>query len=65
VVLPQCEIGRNVVVKRAVMDRGCRLPDGMRIGVDPEEDRRRFHVTGRGIALVTPAMLGQAAATIR
>jgi glucose-1-phosphate adenylyltransferase len=65
VVLPQCEIGQRVVVKRAVVDRGCRLPDGMRIGVDPEADRRQFHVTGRGITLVTPAMLGQAVPTIR
>jgi glucose-1-phosphate adenylyltransferase len=65
VVLPQCEIGQHVVVKRAVVDRACRLPDGMRIGVDPQEDRRRFHVTERGVALVTPAMLGQAVPTIR
>lgn len=65
VVLPQCEIGRGAVVKRAVVDRGCRLTDGMRIGVDPAEDRRRFHVTGRGIVLITPARLGQPVIGIR
>jgi glucose-1-phosphate adenylyltransferase len=59
VVLPNVEIHRNVVLKRAVVDRECTLPEGIRIGVDPIEDRKRFHVTERGIVLVTPEMLGQ------
>jgi glucose-1-phosphate adenylyltransferase len=31
----------------------------MEIGFDPEEDRKRFHVSEGGVTLVTPAMLGQ------
>jgi glucose-1-phosphate adenylyltransferase len=54
------DIGRHSVVKRAVIDKYCRLPDGTRIGVDLDEDRRRFRVTDKGIVLVTPEMLGQA-----
>jgi len=27
--------------------------------IDPEEDRKRFHVTDKGVTLITPAMLGQ------
>jgi glucose-1-phosphate adenylyltransferase len=46
-------------VRRAIVDRECVLPAGTRIGVDPAEDRRRFHLTERGIVLVTPEMLGQ------
>ncbi|HUH93319.1 MAG TPA: glucose-1-phosphate adenylyltransferase [Casimicrobiaceae bacterium] len=59
VVLPDVDIGRHVVLKRAVVDRGCRLPPGLSVGVDQDEDRRRFHVTERGVTLVTPDMLGQ------
>ena len=59
VILPNVDVGRNVVLKRAVVDKHCRLPAGMSIGVDPEQDRRRFHVTRRGVTLVTPEMLGQ------
>jgi glucose-1-phosphate adenylyltransferase len=59
VVLPSVDIGRNVVLKRAVVDKYCRLPPGLSVGVDPEQDRKRFHVTERGITLITPEMLGQ------
>ena len=42
-----------------VVDRGARIPPGLQVGVDPEEDRRRFHVSDKGITLITPEMLGQ------
>lgn len=59
VVLPGVTIGRDVRLRRAVVDKRCRLPDGFRAGFDPAADARRFHVTERGITLVTPDMLGQ------
>ncbi len=59
VVLPEVDIGRNSIVRRAVIDSGCRLPEGFTVGVDPAEDRRRFAVTERGVAVVVPEMLGQ------
>jgi glucose-1-phosphate adenylyltransferase len=31
----------------------------MQIGVNPDEDRKRFYVSEKGITLVTPEMLGQ------
>lgn len=65
VVLPQCEIGHHAILRRAVVDRGCRIPDGMRVGLDPELDRRSFHVTARGVTLITPPMLGQPVFTVR
>jgi glucose-1-phosphate adenylyltransferase len=59
VILPNVELHRNVSVKRAIIEKYCRLPEGMQVGVDLEADRKRFHVTERGITLVTPEMLGQ------
>ena len=59
VILPKVDIGRYVTLKRVVVDKGTRIPDGMEIGVNPEQDRKRFYVTEKGITLVTPDMLGQ------
>ncbi|KPV40073.1 glucose-1-phosphate adenylyltransferase [Thiohalorhabdus denitrificans] len=58
VILPDVEVGAGAVVKRAVVDRGCRIPEGMVIGEDPEIDAERFDVTPGGVVLVTPEMLG-------
>jgi glucose-1-phosphate adenylyltransferase len=59
VILPNVEIGNNVVLKRAVVDKRCRLPDGLQVGVDPAMDRKRFHVTDRGVTVIVPESLGQ------
>jgi len=59
VILPSVDVARNVVLKRAVIDKHCRLPAGINIGVDRELDRQRFYVTESGVTLVTPDMLGQ------
>ncbi|MFZ0255715.1 MAG: glucose-1-phosphate adenylyltransferase [Gammaproteobacteria bacterium] len=59
VVLPEVDIGRNCRISKAVIDKGCVIPEGTVIGEDPEEDNRRFYVTERGVVLVTPEMLGQ------
>jgi glucose-1-phosphate adenylyltransferase len=61
VILPGVEIGRHAVLKRCVIDKRCHIPPGMVIGVDPEEDRKRFVVSAKGVTLVTAEMLGQGA----
>ena len=65
VILPGVDIGRRALLKRCVIDKNCRIPDGMIVGVDPEADRKRFHVSPKGITLVTAEMLGQGAAENR
>ncbi|MBV2135071.1 glucose-1-phosphate adenylyltransferase [Pseudomonas sp. MAP12] len=62
VILPEVEVGPGAVLRRCVIDRQCRIPEGMAIGMNPEEDRRRFYVSPRGVTLVTAAMLGQSTA---
>jgi glucose-1-phosphate adenylyltransferase len=57
--LPEVRIGEHCVIKRAVIDKGCDIPDGMKIGVNLEEDKKRFYVSPKGIVLVIPEMLGQ------
>lgn len=57
--LPGVVLGRNVVLRRAIVDEACVLPDGIRIGLCPAEDRARFTVTENGVTLVTACMLGQ------
>lgn len=59
VVLPDVNIGRNCRIKKAVIDRGCDIPEGTIIGDDPALDAERFYVSEMGVVLVTPEMLGQ------
>ncbi|MCW9012858.1 MAG: glucose-1-phosphate adenylyltransferase [Gammaproteobacteria bacterium] len=59
VVLPDVTIGKHCEIRNAVIDKGCRIPEGMKIGVSTEDDKNRFTVTPNGVVLVTPDMLGQ------
>jgi glucose-1-phosphate adenylyltransferase len=59
VILPDVDVARHCVIRRAIIDSQCRLPQGFTVGVNPEDDRKRFHVTEKGVVLVTPEMLGQ------
>lgn len=61
VVLPEVDIGRYCRLKRAIIDRGCQLPEGTVAGEDREADAARFRLTDNGIVLITPEMLGQLA----
>jgi glucose-1-phosphate adenylyltransferase len=57
VVLPDVDIGRHTRLNRVVIDRGCRLPEGLVIGEDPKHDAERFYVSEGGVTLVTPEMV--------
>ncbi len=59
VILPDVTIGPSCEIHKAVIDRGCIIPEGTSIGVDQADDKRRFRVTKSGVTLVTPEMLGQ------
>jgi glucose-1-phosphate adenylyltransferase len=57
VLLPRVRVGERCVIRRAIIDSGTLIPDGMQIGVDPVADAERFYVTESGVVLVTAAML--------
>ncbi len=60
VILPEVEVGRNVQMRNAIVDRGCVIPKGMVIGHDAAQDRANgLRVTDSGVVLVTRGMLGQ------
>jgi glucose-1-phosphate adenylyltransferase len=59
VLLPNVTVSRNAVLKRVVVDKNCVIPEGLIVGVNLEEDQKRFFVTEKGITLITPQMLGQ------
>jgi glucose-1-phosphate adenylyltransferase len=46
------EVGRNAVVKKAIIDKGVKVPPGYQIGVDLVSDREQFTVSGQGIVVI-------------
>jgi glucose-1-phosphate adenylyltransferase len=61
VMLPGTEIGRGSRLRKVVIDRGCRIPEGMVIGEDARLDSQRFYRTDQGVVLVTAQMLARLA----
>jgi len=59
VILPNVDIGRHCRITKAVIDKGCKIPEGTIIGEDLEADAKRFLVSPGGVVLVTGEMLGQ------
>ncbi|MDD2723377.1 MAG: glucose-1-phosphate adenylyltransferase [Methylovulum sp.] len=59
IVLPDVNIARHCHITKAIIERGCEIPEGTIIGEDREADEKRFHVSAGGVVLVTPDMLGQ------
>lgn len=52
VLLHRVDVGRRAVVRRALVCPDVQIPDGEQIGVDEEEDRKRFVVTPNGVVVV-------------
>ncbi len=59
VALPGCHIGESCRLRGVLLDNGCILPPGTVIGEDREADARRFHITEKGLVVVSREMLGQ------
>lgn len=58
VILPGVKINRNCVIKKAIIDRSCVVPEGLQIGVDHQQDEANgFRISSGGVVLVTRDML--------
>jgi glucose-1-phosphate adenylyltransferase len=57
IILPDVEIGRDCRIVSAIVDENTVIPDGMVVGEDAADDRRRFYVTREGVVLVTREMV--------
>lgn len=52
VLMEGVDVGRYAKIKRAIIDKDVKIPRGMAIGYDLEEDKKRFTVTDSGIVVV-------------
>jgi glucose-1-phosphate adenylyltransferase len=52
VLMHNVDVGRNAIVRNAIIDKNVRIPPNARIGVDPDSDRARFHVTPNGVVVI-------------
>ena len=62
VILPNVRVHERCQIQHAILDEGCDVPAGTTIGLDRAADAARFHVTDKGVVLVTPEMLQRSVA---
>ena len=54
VIMDNCDIGRRAKVRRAILDKNVRVPEGAEIGYDLEADRARgWHITDSGVVVIS------------
>jgi glucose-1-phosphate adenylyltransferase len=58
VVFEDVEIGRHARLRRTILDKGVKVPDGEVIGYDLEKDRQRFTVTDNGVVIPKGMVIG-------
>jgi glucose-1-phosphate adenylyltransferase len=52
VLMQDVDVGRDAVVRRAIVDKNVRIAAQAKIGVDAEADRERFHVSEGGVVVI-------------
>jgi glucose-1-phosphate adenylyltransferase len=52
ILMDQVEIGRGCRIRRAIIDKRNYIPENTVIGYSPEEDRKRFIVSERGVVVI-------------
>ncbi len=52
IIMDECDIGRHSRIRRAIIDKNVKVPEGTEIGFDVESDKKRFKVTESGIVVI-------------
>jgi len=52
VLMHSVEVGRNAVVRRAIVDKNVTIEPEAKVGVDPAADRERFAVSAGGVVVI-------------
>ncbi len=61
VVMENVDVGRHAVLRRTIVDKGCRIGEGVKIGMDADADRARgLAVTPSGITVIPKGTVLQA-----
>ncbi len=56
IIMEGVDVGRHAKIRRTIIDKEVRIPQGMEIGYDLDEDAKRFTVTASGIVVVPKGM---------
>jgi glucose-1-phosphate adenylyltransferase len=56
-ILPDADIGRYARLRNVVVEKGVRIPPGLVVGEDADDDARRFSRSEKGICLITKSMI--------
>src|SRR3712207_2147677 len=52
VLMDGVDVGRNAIIRNAIIDKNVVIPAGMEIGIDLERDRKRFTVSDSGVVVI-------------
>ena len=55
VLMDGVQVGRGAVVRRAILDKDVVVPEGAHIGLEPELDQARYHVSDGGVVVLGKA----------
>ncbi len=53
VLMENVELGRHSQIKKAIIEKGVKVPPNSIVGFHPEEDAKHYHVTESGITVIT------------
>ena len=57
IAMPYVDIGRSADLKNVVIDRDVKIPAGLIVGQDADEDAKRFRRSDNGVCLITKKMI--------